>query len=533
MKGILQHYSVYIKLRLNADTESNSQDLHYWQNQLFYNFLVYCLPVSLIALLPGVFVAMRDGYPVIAIVDISCFLLIAVVTLSPKILVAIRKISIVSVFYFLSFFLINTLGYVGPGVFYLFLITVLVALIFPIRYAYWSVFFNAAILLFFTAVIKFNLFHSALSPEYTPGKWIAFSSNLIFASVIVVILIEKIFDGLQLTITNKSQLQERYKSIFDKSPLPMWLFDTESLVFLDVNDAATRHYGYSKTEFLSMTIRDIRAAESVPEMENIVRVNKISGAYYDGNSQHIKKNGEIIYVKIESNLLHFNDRPVRLVLATDITKDVEHRLDIFNYNMRIKESESNLRAIFESSLDGFLLLDADFRIKMFNTRASESIRFNTDQSFFEIGRLIYDYVESPRLPYFKEIIGKVYTGQTIDYDRRYRGKDKNKVWIRYTLTPVWERDKIVGACINGRDITVRKLHLKNLEDQNKIFKEISWMQSHMVRAPLARIMGLMPLFTNAADQNEINEIKNYLEQSTRDLDEIIKEIIEKSSSVLK
>jgi PAS domain S-box-containing protein len=532
MKKIARSYDAFIRSRLNAGAESNDRDLHFWQDQLFYNFLVYCLPVSLFALIPGVFMALKEGVVGIAVVDMACFLLVLWITLFTKMPMRFRKGCIVGIFYFLSVFLINTLGYLGPGVFYLFFVTVLAALIFPIRYAYWSVLLNAVILLFFAAIIWLKLFNSALIAEYTPGKWIAFSGNLIFASIVIVILIGRIFESLQLTITNQSQLQERYKSIFDKSPLPMWLFDTETLQFIDVNEAAMRHYGYNKAEFLSMTIKDIRTAESVPAVENIVKANKISGAYYDGNSQHLKKNGETIYVKIESNLLQFNDRPVRLVLATDITQQVEDQLEIFNSNLRIKESESNLRAIFESALDGFVLLDSDFRIKIFNTRASESMRFNKDQSVFEIGRSIFDYVELSRLTYFKEIIEKVYSGQTIDYDRRYQGKDGSKAWIRYTLTAVREGGVVTGVCINGRDVTARKLYLKNLEDQNKTFREISWMQSHLVRAPLARIMGLMPLFTGAADHNERVEIRSLLEISTKDLDDIIMQITEKSNNIL-
>lgn len=94
--------------------------------------------------------------------------------------------------------------------------------------------------------LHFQLIDSALTKEYHTGQWIAFSSNLVFVSIVLVVLIQKIFDGLQATIADKDQLQENYKRIFEKSPMPMWLFDTNSLHFLDVNDAAVAHYGFSK-----------------------------------------------------------------------------------------------------------------------------------------------------------------------------------------------------------------------------------------------------------------------------------------------
>ena len=54
--------------------------------------------------------------------------------------------------------------------------------------------------------------------------------------------------------------------LFDASPTPMWVYDAESLAFLAVNDAAVRHYGYSREEFLAMTIKDIRPPEDVPQL---------------------------------------------------------------------------------------------------------------------------------------------------------------------------------------------------------------------------------------------------------------------------
>lgn len=532
MDKVIQRYSAFIKLRLNLKVKDRVGNLNYWQDELFHNFLVYCIPVSLLAILPGVYIAIQDGFPIIAAVDISCFLLICVATFFSGISLIARKIIIISVFYFLSIFLINSLGYLGPGVFYLFFVTMLVALILPVRFAYWSICFNGAILSCFAVIIKLKIFNSSLIEEYTPGKWIAFSSNLIFASIIIVVLIDRIFKGLQQTIINQSELQEKYKNIFDKSPLPMWLFDTETFRFLDVNDAAIRHYGYNKSEFLSMTIKDIRTAKCIPEVEEIVKTNKISGAYYDGNSQHVKKNGETIYVKIESNVLQFNERPARLVLATDVTAQIKNEVEIVKYNHRIKESESNLKAIFESALDGFVLLDAEYRIKTFNSKASEFMRLNKEHYAFKIGCSIFDYVEDQNFEYFKQIINKVFWGQTVDFDRKYTVTDGTKLWIRYTLTPVREGNTVIGACISGRDITVRKLYLKHLERQNKAFREISWIQSHLVRAPLARIMGLMPLFIESKDENENIIIKNYLEVATKDLDDVISQVTEKAYNTL-
>ncbi len=69
--------------------------------------------------------------------------------------------------------------------------------------------------------------------------------------------------------------EERYRMLFDSNPHPMWVYDVQTLRFLEVNDAAVMAYGYTRDEFLSMTIRDIRPADELPRFEaNIARTNR-------------------------------------------------------------------------------------------------------------------------------------------------------------------------------------------------------------------------------------------------------------------
>jgi PAS domain S-box-containing protein len=532
MKKLWLQYTTLVESKLVLNADEDLAGFSYWQNQLFVIFLTYCLPVSLIALVPCLYIAIKEGYIVIAVVDLLAFLTLMLVTFTAKLSPEQKKIGVIAVFYPLAIFLIHALGYVGPGVFYLFFLTLVISLILPIRYAYWSVAANAVLLCIFAFIIKFNLFHTALAATYSPGAWIAFSSNLIFASLVVVALVHQIFEKLQTTLTKKSQLKHRYKSIFDNSPLPMWIFDTETLAFLEVNEAASKHYGYSKEEFKAMTLRDIRPDKAVPFVEALVDVNKKTGNYYEGTSQHIKKDGGYIYVRIESNLLQLDNRTVRLVLATDISEQVEHQLEVFTTNKKIKSSEANLRAVFDSTLDGFVLLDEKLKIKLFNARASDFIHLNSQRYEFEIGRSIFDFVEPSRLAYFKTVMAKVTKGEVVDYDRRHHSLDGIISWVRYTLTPVYEGALVKGVCISGRDVTARKMYLKTLEDQNKTFREISWMQSHLVRAPLARILGLLPVLNTTTSKSEQAEVINYMEISAQELDEIVKKISQKSYAMI-
>lgn len=114
------------------------------------------------------------------------------------------------------------------------------------------------------------------------------------------------------------QSESRYRELFDSNPQPLWVYDLESLAFLAVNDAAVLHYGYSRQEFMAMTIHGIRPPEELPALiQNLqTRVPPFSSS---GPWKHRKKDGTLIDVEISSHQVTFGDRPARLVQANDIT----------------------------------------------------------------------------------------------------------------------------------------------------------------------------------------------------------------------
>jgi PAS domain S-box-containing protein len=113
--------------------------------------------------------------------------------------------------------------------------------------------------------------------------------------------------------------EERYRLLFENNPSPMWVFDIESLAFLAVNDAAVRHYGYSRQEFLSMTLKDIRPPEDISALLEDLKSDK-SSLGERNIWRHLKKDGTLIDVEITSQIFDWAGRPAGLILATDITE---------------------------------------------------------------------------------------------------------------------------------------------------------------------------------------------------------------------
>jgi PAS domain S-box-containing protein len=113
--------------------------------------------------------------------------------------------------------------------------------------------------------------------------------------------------------------EERYRLLFESNPLPMLLFDLETLRFLAVNESMVKHYGYSREEFLTMTIKDLYLEEDIPALLKCVHETG-SKLIRASEWRHRLKDGKIIQVEATSSPLVFGGRNTRLVLASDITE---------------------------------------------------------------------------------------------------------------------------------------------------------------------------------------------------------------------
>ena len=122
--------------------------------------------------------------------------------------------------------------------------------------------------------------------------------------------------------------EERYRLLFEANPLPMWVYDSETLRFLAVNQAAVRHYGYTTSEFLAMTITDIRPPEDVEALLADMKERGGPGSPMPGTWRHRLKDGTLIDVEITAGKVVFEERPAALVLAHDVTerRRLEERL---------------------------------------------------------------------------------------------------------------------------------------------------------------------------------------------------------------
>lgn len=114
--------------------------------------------------------------------------------------------------------------------------------------------------------------------------------------------------------------ERRYRTLFESNPHPMWVYDLQTLRFLTVNDAALLHYGYTRDEFLAMTLDDIRPEEDLPALHAALQSADAPALIRPREWRHRLKDGRIILVEVSSHVLEFDGRAARMVLAHDITE---------------------------------------------------------------------------------------------------------------------------------------------------------------------------------------------------------------------
>ena len=139
--------------------------------------------------------------------------------------------------------------------------------------------------------------------------------------------------------------EEWYRTLFEQNPLPMWVFDTDTLHFLAVNEAAIRHYGYSRKEFLSMSLTNIRPVEDIAVLlHDLARVTERGP---EGTvRRHKKSDGALIQVEVYARDVVLENRQARMVLAVDVTaqKIAEEQVRKLNDELekRVKERTAEL-----------------------------------------------------------------------------------------------------------------------------------------------------------------------------------------------
>lgn len=161
--------------------------------------------------------------------------------------------------------------------------------------------------------------------------------------------------------------EARYRALFEAYPLPIWVYDTTTFRFLAVNDAAILQYGYSREQFLSMTIAAIRPRIELRRLhEHVARAR--DGSIYAGLWKHRRRDGALMDVEVVSHPIAWGSSRARVVLVREITGR--------NWPA---EAQWPLAASFGSSEDGILISDRENRIVLVNRAFTEMSGYRLEE----------------------------------------------------------------------------------------------------------------------------------------------------------
>ncbi len=166
------------------------------------------------------------------------------------------------------------------------------------------------------------------------------------------------------------EAEERYRLLFTANPVPMWVYDLNTLAFIAVNNAAITHYGYTREEFLGMTIAELSPVEDVPDLQTKIQQSEANIGFYNQAAicRHRKKDGSLIWVEISEHILNFEGLDAEIVLAFDVSSRIA------------SEQQLRLNAqVFECSREGILITDADNRIVAMNSAYSEMSGYKPEE----------------------------------------------------------------------------------------------------------------------------------------------------------
>jgi PAS domain S-box-containing protein len=321
--------------------------------------------------------------------------------------------------------------------------------------------------------------------------------------------------------------EERYRVLFESNPFAVWVYDTATLSFLAVNDAAIRRYGYSRDEFLAMTLKDIGPLEEIPDL--LADLTSPS-ADREGTKtwQHRTKAGSIIDVEVKSLPISFGGKAARLVLANDVTARKRGEDEL-------RRMEKFLDSIVENIPDMIFVKEAkELRFVRLNKAGQELLALAKDQV---LGKTAYDLFPKKQADCFTEedrlVLEK---GQPVDIAEEEIATRNGRRLLHTKKIPILnekgEPAYLLGVSTDITEQVRGEKALKQAKEEadraNRAKSEFLSRMSHELRTPMNAILGFAQLLEMDELSAEQEEGVSHIIRGGRHLLDLINEILDLS-----
>lgn len=295
--------------------------------------------------------------------------------------------------------------------------------------------------------------------------------------------------------------EEKYRMIFNSSPLPNWIYDLETLQVQEVNNAAIAHYGYTNSQFLGMSIVSLFIKE---QEAAIIKINtKISndGIINFGQWQHVKKDGEIINVDITGHSIYYNNKNAVMIASNDITDILKGQQALALSNERFNYAT---KATFDAIWDYDLKTNKAFLGEGFQTLFGHKM-YGEDVNISFIKGLIHDDDRLRVLNSLQEISDNK---EQVYWKNQYRLKKADGSYTTVMDSAIVVRDehkvpyRIIGAMQDISERIQNEAALKELNNQlhtraeelvssNAELEQFAYIASHDLQEPLRMVTSFL------------------------------------------
>jgi PAS domain S-box-containing protein len=244
------------------------------------------------------------------------------------------------------------------------------------------------------------------------------------------------------------QVQARFRFLFASNPIPMWVFELETLRFLEVNDAAVAHYGYSHEEFPRLRLSDLLTSGDGPQLTERIQKRLSSNPLYTGVRKHRLKDGRLIDVEITAHKFDWDGRAAVLAVAQDIT--VRKREE-----EAIRHSEERYRALVAATSQMVWITNAEGAV-VEDTPSWRAFTGQTEQEVKGVGwaRALHPDDTLPTVAAWSHALA---TRSVYETEYRLRRHDGEYRTVVVRGVPLIETDGSIREWIGaGTDITERK-----------------------------------------------------------------------------
>ena len=254
--------------------------------------------------------------------------------------------------------------------------------------------------------------------------------------------------------------EKLYKNLFENSPAPMLIFDFETLHIIDCNEETLLKYGYTKDEFLKLTIKDIRPPEDIEKIEQAVANEATYGQIHKNIWRHQKKNGEIMFMDISAHLINYQGRRMSFAILIDITEKLKIE-EQKEFEKRDKE------ALINSTDDLIWSVSRKFKLIAANQAYVEKIQTLTGVTVKTGDDILMSTVFPKELiEFWSACYTRVLAGESFQEEvKTPPTENSEETWADITFNPIYKEGEVVGIACYARNITENKKALSILKDR--------------------------------------------------------------------